>query len=120
MKGTAQTEFLKLALKDRAAINDVQRSLPTRVWRMRSDRVLLNLVNKFQLICEKDNQRIRDGYKFFLQYLEAINAHADGKLAEAPVIQPPRVLVARTDTENQLLHQFILNGIRLDRVRPLN
>lgn len=118
MKGTAQTEFLKLALKDRAAINEVQRSLPYK-----------SLENAFRqgtpefgkqvsaYLREKDNQRIRDGYKFFLQYLEAINAHADGKLAEAPEIQPPLSTGRqRIDTENQLLYQFILKRDQSDRV----
>lgn len=60
-------------------------------------------------ISEQNLRRAQESNKFFLQYLEAVNAFAEGKRTERPVIQPPvRSGVIKSDSENYLLYQFIL------------
>ncbi|MBR7783831.1 hypothetical protein [Undibacterium luofuense] len=117
MYGNAQAEFDKLGQKEKLALLEVRRGLPYKSMENAMRQGLPEMGNAVAgFLREKQKQRMQEARKFFLEYLENLNAFEDGKLAEVPRIQPPsRTGHIKTDSENQLIYQFILKRDENDR-----
>lgn len=108
--GNSSAELQRLSMKDKLAIAEVQRGLPFKSLEnatMQGGQDFVRAAAEY--VSEQNLHRAQESNKFFLQYLEAVNAFAEGKVTERPVIQPPvRSGIIKSDSENQLLYQFIL------------